>query len=300
MEKLQANLKMDRIGWESINRKTLLKAGMAIIVLGITHIVASIISRVVVHYASKNNAKTSAEAQKRAIVFSILGSAVYWTIMIIVLLILPHFIGVETTAIVAVLGSILFAIGLGLQGTLADLAAGVMLLGANTFRINDYIEIPDINVIGTVSSFGILYTKIVDEDTGIAVMVPNRKLYENPTFNHSSSKKHAVVIEIVVSNKNKHLSAILDTLRQRIQEFPGVLDIDGYKVTCNVSGISALGTTIEVRLALTPQDFQVQGTVSKQTQILTHIREQLDRMNVELVDFSMTHPVVKEEIRMWG
>jgi small conductance mechanosensitive channel len=279
----------------TFDRSSIKKVGLAIVALSISHIIATIASRITLHYIHKN---TDASGNKRRIIiFSILGNAVYWIIMCITLLILPHFVGFETTAIVAVLGAVLFAIGLGLQGTLADLAAGVMLLTANTFRLNDYIEIPEINVVGTVKSFGILYTNIIDEDSGIIINVPNRKLYENAMYNYSSMQQNTVVLEFTISNKNKNIRAILETVKTRVQEIPGVLNKQNFTVTCNIAEISAMGTKIEVRLALSPEDYEVNGTRNKQTEIMTEIRAILESIDVVFVDLSSDkNQIVKQQV----
>lgn len=155
----------------------------------VAHICGIIIARVIKHVFEKR--KTT---EDKAIVYSIIEKSVYWTIMFVALFMLPSIIGFETAAIIAAFGSVLFAIGLGLQGTLADLATGIMLLGANTFKLNDYIEIQinDKTIIGRVKSFGILYTSVIDESSGVIITVPNRILYESPIKNHSTSEMHVV------------------------------------------------------------------------------------------------------------
>lgn len=259
--------------------KQLIRLTVAICVLVFAHFVGIFASRAL----SLEKKPFNEEKEHKSIAYSIIGTIVYWTIILIVLVLIPSFVGIDTTFMVAYIGAIVITIGIGLQGTVADLASGVMLLVSNPFRLYDYIEVPAIDVIGTVYSFGILYTKIVDEDTGVSVIVPNRNLSENAIINHTSAVIHAVVIEVVVSNNTMNMKEILETLRQRVQQFPGVLDEPSHKVTCNVSDVSALGTTIEVRVGLTPYDFEVNGTSNKRSELKTFIREVLVEMGVELV-----------------
>lgn len=278
---------VSKLDWESrvrnlVSRKNAFNAALGLLLLVVAHVVALVVSKIAVHLA--NRYTSSAEQTQRAVAFSMVGSAVYWVIIAVVMLILPAWLGVETAALVAVLGSVLFAVGLGLQGTLADLAAGVMLVGANTFRINDYIEVPAINVKGTVHVFGILYTRVIDEDSGVTIIVPNRALYESAIINHSSTTRHVVVLSVMVSNRVARMRGVLDELRDKVQAFPGVLSDTGLQVACNIGAVSALGTTIEVRLAITAKDYQVSGTRNKQAVILTHIRDTLTSMGVPLVD----------------
>lgn len=274
------------------NRQTFLNATIGIAILITAHVVIAFLSKLVVRVLSYRKGQTDAEQRQRTLAFSMLGNAVYWVGMLIVLLVMPAVVGIETTALIAVLGSVLFAIGLGLQGTLSDLAVGVMLLGAGMFSIGEYIEIPEVGLSGTVHSFNILYTVIVDEDTGIKVSVPNRKIYENAIQNYTTSKNHVDVLEVVISNNNKNIQHILDRLRTKVQAFPRVINQEGFTVTCNVSKITEFGTTIEIRVGLTLQDYQVQGTTSRQTEIMTMVRQELDDMGVELVNLSSPQSAV--------
>lgn len=265
------------------NKVTLIKVGIAIVVIILAHVIATMLSKLAVHIVNDQNKKQ----EDRAILYSIVDKAVYWTIMLVVLFLLPSFIGIETAAVVAVFGSILFAIGLGLQGTLADLATGVMLLAANTFRLNDYIHISDPKIIGRVKSFGILYTSIVDAETGAIITVPNRVLYEKVISNHSSVKQQVALLEFVVANSNKDLTKTLHKLRDDLQKRHDVLQLpEPYRVTVEVDKILAYGTVIEVRLPLSASDFQLTGTINKQSELMTFIRERLEEYGVELVDLS--------------
>ena len=258
--------------------------------LAVTHVVASLLAKLVVHVvkrASVRNAAASGEkddTKQRLIVYSLAGSSVYWAIMAVVLLLIPGWVGMETTAIVALLGSLLFAVGLGVQGTLADLAAGVMLICTNTFRLGDYIEVPSHTLIGTVVEFGVLYTRMLDEDSGVTVVVPNRVLYENSIVIHSSSKRNIVVLEVVISNRTHHLQLVLDRLRDAVAAHPKVIRDRDFPVTCNIAKVDAFGTMIEVRIPLLPQDYQVSGTHSTRTALMTLIRETLSELGVPLVD----------------
>jgi len=82
--------------------------------------------------------------------------------------------GIATTSFVAVLGALGIAIGLALQGTLSNLAAGIMLVLFRPFRITDRIEVG--GVVGTVREVNLFYSEI-DTDDNVRVIVPNGKLW---------------------------------------------------------------------------------------------------------------------------
>ena len=89
-------------------------------------------------------------------------------------------LGVEITSILAVLGAAGIAIGLALQRTLANIAAGVMLLWLRPFRVGDAIETDVVS--GTVRELGLVATRI-DTVEGVFRFVPNADLWNKPLSN---------------------------------------------------------------------------------------------------------------------
>ena len=82
--------------------------------------------------------------------------------------------GVATTSFVAVLGALGIAVGLALQGTLSNLAAGIMLVLFRPFHIGDRIEAA--GVVGTAREINLFYSE-VDTDDNVRVIFPNGKLW---------------------------------------------------------------------------------------------------------------------------
>jgi small conductance mechanosensitive channel len=82
--------------------------------------------------------------------------------------------GIETTSFVAVLGALGLAIGLALQGTLSNLAAGIMLVVFRPFHIGDRIEAG--GIVGTTREVNLFYSEI-DTDDNVRVIFPNGKLW---------------------------------------------------------------------------------------------------------------------------
>jgi len=82
--------------------------------------------------------------------------------------------GIATTSFVAVLGALGIAIGLALQGTLSNLAAGIMLVVFRPFHIGDRIETGGVG--GTICEVNLFYTEI-DGDDNARIIIPNGKLW---------------------------------------------------------------------------------------------------------------------------
>jgi small conductance mechanosensitive channel len=83
-------------------------------------------------------------------------------------------LGVQTASLLAVLGAAGLAIGLPLQGTLTNIAAGIMLLWLRPFHVGDYIEVPSNNISGTVKEIGLFACQLENFD-GIFVLLPTAR-----------------------------------------------------------------------------------------------------------------------------
>jgi small conductance mechanosensitive channel len=103
--------------------------------------------------------------------------------------------GIETTSLVAVMGAAGLAIGLALQGTLSNVAAGVMLLLFRPFKIGDYIEGAGLG--GTIKYTGLFTTEMATGDN-IFIVVPNSQLWGSPIRNFSHLPKRRVDLTISI------------------------------------------------------------------------------------------------------
>ena len=104
--------------------------------------------------------------------------------------------GIQTTSIIAVLGAAGLAIGLALQGTLSNVAAGIMLLLLRPFGVGDWIEANGIS--GTVREIGLFSTQI-DTFENIYVSVPNSSIWSSIIINHSRYDVRRMDIDIGIS-----------------------------------------------------------------------------------------------------
>ncbi|WP_218162438.1 mechanosensitive ion channel family protein [Alkalibacterium sp. 20] len=91
-------------------------------------------------------------------------------------------LGIPTASFVAILGSFGLALGLAFQGSLSNLAGGVLLLTMRPFRVGDYIEGAGYG--GTVKAIQILYTELITPDNKM-VYIPNGDLSNSGIVNYS-------------------------------------------------------------------------------------------------------------------
>ncbi len=111
-----------------------------------------------------------------------LAKLVWYVVMVFVLVAVLSQFGVQTASVIAVLGAAGLAIGFSLQGTLANVASGVMLLFLRPFNIGDYVDAG--GIAGTVVEISLFNTEIKTSQ-GICLIVPNKIIWESPITNFS-------------------------------------------------------------------------------------------------------------------
>lgn len=112
----------------------------------------------------------------------------YVVLIATVLAVLAQF-GIETTSLIAVLGAASLAIGLALQGTLSNVAAGVMLLFFRPFKTGDVVETAGIK--GSVKSITLFVTELATPDN-VQILVPNSQVWGTVVKNYSHHETRRV------------------------------------------------------------------------------------------------------------
>lgn len=105
----------------------------------------------------------------------------YLVLGFVVIAVLNQF-GVQTASLIAVFGAVGLAIGLALQGTLGNIAAGVMILLFRPFRVGDYVDIA--GVAGTVKAVALFSTELATPDN-VQIVVPNGAVWGSVVKNYS-------------------------------------------------------------------------------------------------------------------
>lgn len=105
-------------------------------------------------------------------------------------------VGVQTASIIAALGAAGLAIGLALQGSLANFAAGVLMVLFRPCRVGDYVEAG--GTAGTVTQISLFSTTMVTPDNK-QVVVPNSNIMSDPITNYSAMSERRVDLTIGIS-----------------------------------------------------------------------------------------------------
>ncbi|MDQ0305223.1 mechanosensitive ion channel family protein [Ancylobacter polymorphus] len=111
-----------------------------------------------------------------------LSSLARYTVLVFVGLAVLQRFGIQTTSLIAVLGATSLAVGLALQGTLSNVAAGVMLLLFRPFKVGDSVEVGGQS--GTVKAITLFTTELAAGDN-VQVLMPNGRVWGSPMVNRS-------------------------------------------------------------------------------------------------------------------
>lgn len=121
-------------------------------------------------------------------------------------------IGFQVTSLITILGTAGLAIGLALQGSLANFAGGVLILLMKPFRVGDYIIENDKKCEGTVISIDIFYTKLQTYDNKI-IVIPNGNITSNSIVNVTSAGDRRLDLSFHVAY-DSDLKLVKDTMRE--------------------------------------------------------------------------------------
>jgi small-conductance mechanosensitive channel len=213
----------------------------------------------------------------------LVSKAVYASVMVMVMATILMFSGFRATGIIAVISTFGFAIGLSLQGTLSDVASGLMLSFFNTFELGDVIRVDETE--GRVLDFTLVYTIIQDRNNTI-VTVPNRMIQRKVIKNYSKSKTYMFSFDVLVSNnENDDFDKIIDTLKTTLHAFdPSVTQKGSHKHTdpsarVYIHEMGGVGTTVRIKVPMTMVDLY-----SKQQRARTLTRRVLTQLGVRGID----------------
>ncbi|KQI70544.1 mechanosensitive ion channel protein MscS [Loktanella sp. 5RATIMAR09] len=152
-------------------------AAVFIIIVGF--IIAGFVSRRI-HGIGENHASLDDT------LFGFLGNIARYIVLGFTGLFVLNTFGVQTTSVIAVIGAAGLAVGLALQGTLSNLAAGIMIVLFRPLKLGDFVEIND--TVGTVKDITLNYTELANL-TNVKVIVPNSEVWGNTIKNYSDYPK---------------------------------------------------------------------------------------------------------------
>ena len=170
-------------------------------------------------------------------------------VLIVGLIAVLQQLGIRTTSIIAVLGAASLAVGLALQGALANVASGVLILVFRPFRVGDRVQIAGKE--GTVRSLDLFTTELSDPDN-VRVIVPNGKAFSDVIVNYTKHENRRIELHFGIDYEDD-VDLALKTLIETAEADPRVL-----KTPHPWAKLTKLGdSTVEVTLRAwtTPTDY---------------------------------------------
>jgi len=154
--------------------------------------------------------RVMARAELEQTLSRFLGNLLYVLLMTVVIITTINQLGVQTTSLLAVLGAAGLAVGLALQGSLANFAAGVLIVAFRPYKVGDYIEAG--GTAGTVEAVQI-FTTILKSPDNRRIIVPNAQMMAGTITNYSANDTRRVDLVAGVSYADD-----LDKVRRILKE----------------------------------------------------------------------------------
>jgi small conductance mechanosensitive channel len=173
---------------------------------------------------------------------TIIITMILWGIRILLIIVYAGIVGVDTAGFAALITSAGVAIGLALQGSLSNLAGGIILAVTKPFKLDDYIESSGVS--GTVEDMKLFYTELITPDNKV-VMVPNGKLANDTIINYSTKDLRRVDLVFSIAYEDSVDKAI-ETIANVVENHSLILKNPGYSINESEHAGSSVNITTKV------------------------------------------------------
>ena len=165
-------------------RKLLYTAIILVCCLVIMKVIMALVNRLITRIKVEKSLHTFIKSTVRILL---------WFVTIVVIL---SYLGIDPTSLIAILSVIGIAVSLAIQGTLSNLAGGIMILASKPFKVGDFIEAGGVD--GTVADIGLVYTRVKTFDNKI-IFVPNGQISGEKITNYTSQEERRVDLKFSAS-----------------------------------------------------------------------------------------------------
>lgn len=199
--------KVSNVNLDSLLNEWIIPYGTKTLLAIVIFIVGKFLARII----SKLLGKAALTSTKDEMLQSFISSISYFLLLLIVVIASLSQLGINTSSLVALIGAAGLAIGLSLQNSLQNFAAGVMLLIFKPFRKGDLIETG--GMMGVVEQMGILVLELRTGDNK-TVLLPNGKVFSDSIVNYSNNPTRRVdfIFDISYESNLKEAKEILQRI----------------------------------------------------------------------------------------
>ena len=174
-------------------------AGLAVFLIG------KRIARLITSTVTKGMAKNAIDNE----LIGFINSLLYWGLFAVVCIAALSQLGIQTASFIAVLGAAGLAVGLALQGSLSNFAAGILIIILRPFKVEDFVDMAGES--GVVKEIRIFTTELRTGDNK-CVIIPNARVLASNIVNHSSTGSRRVDLVFGISYEDD-----IDQAREAIQ-----------------------------------------------------------------------------------
>jgi small conductance mechanosensitive channel len=169
-----------------------------------------------------------------------ISSLVYYFVIAFVVIAVLGMVGVQTASMIAVLGAAGLAVGLALQGTLSNFAAGIMLLAFRPFKRGDFVEAA--GVAGSVDSIQIFTTTLTTPDN-VAIVIPNSGVWGGTIKNYAANENRRVDLVIGIAYDDD-IGRAIEAIEQVLSRDQRVLKDPAPVIAVNELGDSSVNLVV--------------------------------------------------------
>lgn len=223
-------------GWLVRNQALLLSYAVNIVAAIVIIIIGMIVARIISNAINRVMRARHIDAT----VADFLSALVRYGVIAFTLIAALGRVGVQTASVIAVLGAAGLAIGLALQGSLSNLAAGVLLVTFRPFRAGEFVDLG--GVMGTVLNVQIFSTTLRSAD-GKIVVVPNGKIIAGNIINFSREPERRNEFIIGVAY-DADVDLVIKLLREVVDADPRVLQERGVQIGLNELAASSVNFVV--------------------------------------------------------
>ncbi len=200
-----------------------------------------------------------------------IGNLARYAILVLTFILVLSEFGVQTTSIIALLGAAGLAVGLALQGTLSNVASGMMLLFLRPFQVGHYIEAGGTS--GTVDEIGLFVTSLRTPQNILRV-VPNSKIFGGIIANYNAFDRMRVDLEVGISY-DAGIARATEVLHNVIAGEPRFLTDPAPRVITRALADSSVN--LELRAWVVQDDF-----FSVRSDLTTAVKNALDAADISI------------------
>lgn len=247
----------------------ILKFGLKVIFAILIFVIGSKLIGIIRKIIKKSLTRAGSDAG----VIQFLDSFTKISLYILVIFLIAGGFGVDATSAAAVLGSAGVAIGLALQGSLSNLAGGILILILKPFRVGDYIIEDNKKNEGTVSEIQIFYTKLITPDDKVIVL-PNGALANNSLTNVTTTDNRRLDITVGI-DYSSDLQLAKQILKMILEEENSVIKELDQNVFVDALGNSAV--ILGIRCYVKNEDY-----LATKWHVLETIKYKFEENNIQI------------------